>query len=77
VMHLALDWLCASGSPPEPGRSDNSGFGDWCIRRFNGWTFRQTRAKQQPMPCGAIGPQCEKAPTVVGAKISDLRNRAA
>jgi len=28
VMHLALDWLCASGSPPEPGRSDNSGFGD-------------------------------------------------
>jgi hypothetical protein len=28
VMHLALDWLQATGSLPEPGRSDNSGFGD-------------------------------------------------
>ena len=28
VMHLALDWLHATGSPPKPGRSDTSGFGD-------------------------------------------------
>jgi len=28
VMHLALDWLTAMGEPPEPGRSDGTGFGD-------------------------------------------------
>ena len=28
VLYLALDWLRATGSPPSPGRSDNSGFGD-------------------------------------------------
>ena len=28
VMHLALDWLTATGKPPKPGRSDNAGFGD-------------------------------------------------
>jgi hypothetical protein len=28
VMHLALDWLIATGAPPGRGRSDNTGFGD-------------------------------------------------
>ncbi len=28
VMHLACDWLNATGEPPKPGRSDNTGFGD-------------------------------------------------
>jgi hypothetical protein len=28
VMHLALDWLHATGRSPKPGRSDNRGFGD-------------------------------------------------
>ena len=37
VMHLAMDWLTATGDPPKPGRSDSAGFGDlvhsafqWC-----------------------------------------------
>jgi hypothetical protein len=37
VMHLALDWLRATGEAPKPGRSDRTGFGDlvhsvaqWC-----------------------------------------------
>lgn len=28
VMHLAIDWIQATGETPKPGRSDNSGFGD-------------------------------------------------
>ena len=28
VMHLALDWIQATGEEPTPGRSDHSGFGD-------------------------------------------------
>lgn len=28
VMHLALDWLTATGGPPKSGRSDSTGFGD-------------------------------------------------
>ena len=28
VMYLAMDWSQATGSPPKPGRSDNTGFGD-------------------------------------------------
>lgn len=27
-MHLAMDWLRASGETPKPGRSDGTGFGD-------------------------------------------------
>jgi hypothetical protein len=27
-MHLAMDWSHATGSPPKPRRSDNTGFGD-------------------------------------------------
>lgn len=27
VMHLAVDWLRGTGSPPSPGRSDSAGFG--------------------------------------------------
>lgn len=28
VMHLAMDWLTATGELPKPGRSDDTGFGD-------------------------------------------------
>jgi hypothetical protein len=28
VMHLAIDWLNATGEPPKRGRSDGTGFGD-------------------------------------------------
>ncbi len=28
VMHLAVDWLAATGQAPEAGRSDSTGFGD-------------------------------------------------
>ena len=28
IMHLAIDWLGATGEMPKPGRSDNGGFGD-------------------------------------------------
>jgi hypothetical protein len=28
VMHLAMDWLRATGNAPKPGRSDSTGFGD-------------------------------------------------
>ena len=34
VMHLALDWLTATGKPPKQGRSDKTGFGDLAHRVF-------------------------------------------
>jgi hypothetical protein len=34
VMHLAIDWLWATGEPPKPGRSNKTGFGDLVHKVF-------------------------------------------
>jgi hypothetical protein len=36
VMHLALDWLSATGAMPGRGRSDHTGFGD-LVHKVFGW----------------------------------------
>ena len=44
VMHLAFDWLTATGEPPKPGRSDNTGFGDLVHSVFQWLSFPEGSA---------------------------------
>jgi len=39
IMHLALDWLLATGEPPKPGRSDGTGFGELAHNVFEWLTL--------------------------------------
>ena len=43
VMNLALDWTSATGNPPEPGRSDRTGFGDLAHSVFQ-WLLPEEQA---------------------------------
>ena len=44
VMHLALDWLIATGGPPKSGRSDNTAFGDLVYSVFQWLGFSEKAA---------------------------------
>lgn len=45
VQNLAIDWLLATGSPPEPSRSDQTGFGKLIYAVFS-WTAATDNACQ-------------------------------
>jgi hypothetical protein len=70
VMHLATDWLQATGQSPERGRSDQTGFGELAHSIFGWLDFSKDPYEAATHPSGAFGNRWRGATSARHRRIS-------